>query len=295
MMAFLRVFLIGSGALAYAMLVMATRHAVGDDTQPDFGIQRPDMAESISIVAQTTTWRARGRVSFPLVPALRNKLESAGLTVVTEGGRLPDFVLKVAYREERGREIRFDLYGTVITCHVLLERADGARLLDFTIQEFPPDGPFVTAPYTDVIHQLETNPYFYFLGEVVQARVSADQDVTGGLIAGLARLTQHREPLYGSMVGPPPNPGDTLPPAEDLYVREVRFNTMRELARVNDRRAIPLMTALLEHPESRVRRNAIHALATMGVRDAREKLERLAEQDTDDTVREAAKTALSRL
>jgi hypothetical protein len=295
MNAFRYALLLGSGVLVCALLFAPTRHAISDDTKRDVTIPQPDMAKAVSIEARTTTWRSRGRVSFPVVPSVRSKLESAGLTVVQKGDRLPELVLKIDYREERGREIRFDLYGTVITCHVRLERADGARLLDFTIRELPPDGAFVTAPYTDVIHQLETNPYYYFLGEIVQARVNAEQDVVGGLIVAFERLTHRRDPIYGSMVGPPPNPGDTLPPAEDLYVREVRANTMRELARVNDRRAIPLLTTLLAHPESRVRRNAIHALAAMGAEDAREHIARVAEQDADEDVRQAAKTALSRL
>ena len=235
------------------------------------------------------------RSSFPLVPSLRNKLVGAGFTVVPEPDQPHDVELRVDYREERGREIRFDLYATVIVCHLRLLRPDGTTLADLTIRELPPDDPSVTAPYTDVVNQLETNPYYYFLGEIVKDRLVSGSDVTGGLINAFARLTAQREPVYGSMAGAPPNPGDTLPPAEELYVREVRANTMRELARLKDARAIPVLMNLLNHPEWRVRRNAVNALAAMDARNARASLEQVAKDDPHQSVREGAQAELSKM
>lgn len=250
---------------------------------------------TVYIAADAQTWRSKGRVSFPLVPSLRNKLVGAGFTVVPEPEQDHALELRVTYREERGREIRFDLYATTIVCHIRLLQPDGMTILDLTIQEFPPDDPSVTAPYTDVVNQLETNPYYYFLGEIVRERIVSGTDVTGGLIKAFSRLTARRDPVYGSMAGSPPNPGDTLPPAEELYVREVRANTMRELARLKDQRAVSVLMSLLDHPEWRVRRNAINALAAMDAQDARASLERVAKDDPHQSVREAAQAALSKL
>src|SRR6185295_20071970 len=252
-------------------------------------------SKTIYIKADASTWRSKGRVSFPLVPSLTNKLAAAGFVVVQEASEPHDLVLKVTYREERAQEIRFNLYGTTIICAIRLERPDGDTLLDLMIRELSPEGPSVTAPYTDVVHDFETDPYYYFLGEILKERVVSQLDTTGGLLAAFDRLTDRRDPLYGSMLGSPPNPGDTLPAAEELYIREVRANTMRELARLNDPRAIPVLIKLLDHPEWRVRRNAVNALAGMNATAAQNRIEQAAEQDPHESVREAAKAALSKL
>lgn len=255
----------------------------------------PVRATSVYIKADPTTWRSKGRVSFPVVPSITNKLARAGLTVVSEAGDPAVLTLRIDYREEQGPEIRFNLYGTIINCRVRLDQPTGDTMLDLTIREVSPVDSFVTAPYTDVVHKLETNPYYYFLGEIVKERMTSDLDSTGALLAAFAQLTDRRDPIYGSMAGAPPNPGDTLPSAEELYVREVRANTMRELARLNDKRAVPVLLKLLDHPEWRVRRNAVNALAALDAADSRARIEQAAEQDPHQSVREAAKAALSRL
>ena len=278
--------------VAILALAVGTSVFMGATTVQSAGSVKTD---TVYIDADTASWRSKGRVSFPLVPSIHRKLVEAGFIIVPESEQPHDLALKVRYREERGREIRFNLYGTDIDCTVRLERRDGTVLLDISIRESSPEGPAVTAPYTDVVQQLEANPYYYFLGEIIKERVFSGMDTTGGLITAFARLTERRDPIYGSMAGAPPNPGDTLPPAEELYVREVRANTMREFARLNDKRAIPVLTGILNHPEWRVRRNAVNALGAMDAYDARDRIQEVAEYDPHETVREAAKAVLSKL
>jgi hypothetical protein len=253
-------------ALAACLLVLGLHlSAAGAERTGQAEASQSSLSQSktIYIDAALSSWRSRGRVSFALVPSIRSKLMAAGFSAVTEPGEPHDLVLKVEYREERGSLIRFDLYGTVILCNIRLQAPQGGSMLDLTIQEMPPDEPSVTAPYTDVVHKLETNPYYYFLGEIVRERVQADSDLTGALLAAFVRLTEREQPIYASNAAPPPNMGDTLPTPEELYVREVRASTMKELARLNDARAIPVLTKLLHHPEWQVRRNAVNALAAM--------------------------------
>jgi hypothetical protein len=288
----------GRFAFLALCLFVAPAHAdegSGGVILPGVALPPVGSAKTVYIQARTTTWRSRGRVSFAVVPSLRMKLAAAGLEIAPEETAPHDLVLRVDYRETRDREFRFGLHGTEITCAVRLEDPQGEMLLGLTIHESPPDDPNVTAPYTDVVHKLETNPYFYFLGEIVKGRVETGMDTTGALIAAFARMTERVEPEYGSMKGPPPNPGETLPPSEVLWVREVRANTAGELASLADPRAVPVLTRLLTHPDWQVRRLAVDTLAAMRADDVRTEIERLAAQDEDQRVRAAANAALARL
>jgi len=282
-------------ACTTSLLMLPAAARGGEPVATDAERRQLSPARTIYIDADASTWRSRGRVSFPLVPSLRMKLTAAGFAVAPDGTAPHDFILKVKYREERGRPIRFGLDGTEITCAVRLEDPRSGMIAELTIQEFPPDEPSVTAPYTDVVNKLETNPYYYFLGEILKGRVQSDLDTTGSLIAAFAQMTERDEPQYGSLKAPPPNPADTLPPPEVLYVREVRANTMRELVRLKDPRAVPVLTRLLAHTDWEVRRLAVEALGALGARETRSVIERLAAEDREKRVRDAATAALAAL
>lgn len=273
----------------FAFLAVSARAAVPPDV-PSVGV-----GKTVYIQARTETWRSRGRVSFAVVASLRTKLTAAGFAVTLDETEPHDLVLRADYRETRDREYRFGLHGTAITCGLRLENPQGELLFGLTIQEYPPDDPAVTAPYREVVHKLETDPYYYFFGEIVKGKVEEGLDLSGALLAAFVRLTEDMEPQYGSMKGPPPNPGETLPPPETLWVREVRENTAREMVRLEEPRAVPVLTKLLGHPDWQVRSLALDTLAAMRAGDVRTEIERLAAQDEDKRVRAAAKAALARI
>jgi hypothetical protein len=127
-------------ALAFmtGLLMYPASGQPSDQVGPAPEARQLSLAQTVYIDATTSTWRSRGRVSFPLVPSLRRKLAAAGFTVVQEETDAHDLVLKVDYREERGKEIRFNLYGTEITCAVRLELLQGGTIMDLTIRESPP-------------------------------------------------------------------------------------------------------------------------------------------------------------
>lgn len=282
-------------AFTASLLIQPMSAGAVDPVQSDAPGQQFSPLRTIYIDADISTWRSRGRVSFAVVPSLRMKLAAAGFGIAPDETAPHDLILKVKYREERGRAIRFGLDGTEIICAVRLEDPRGATIAEMTIQEFPPDDPSVTAPYTDVVNKLETDPYYYFLGEILKGRVQSDLDITGSLIAAFAQMAESDKPQYGSMKGPSPNPADTLPPPEVLYVREVRANTVRELVRLKDPRAVPVLTRLFTHTDWEVRRLAVDALGVMRAREARSAIERVAADDQEKRVRDAATAALATL
>lgn len=66
----------------------------------------------IYLDVQASTWRPRGRVSFGIVPSVRMKLASAGFAVTQAPESPHGLILTVDYREERGKQISLNLYGT---------------------------------------------------------------------------------------------------------------------------------------------------------------------------------------
>jgi hypothetical protein len=194
--------------------------------------------------------------------------------------------LHVVYREEQGRQSRIDLYGTEIVCRMTLDHATQGHLFDLLIRESSTYQDLDTGPYVEVLHSLETNPYFYFFGDLVKGRVSDGLDTTGALVQGLQRFVSH-EPVEA-----PPNPADTLPDATILYARQARDRAIQELARLGDSRALPVLTKLLWHRNAQVRLSSVQALGHIRSPQARPAIELVARQDADRDVREAAAAVL---
>lgn len=238
-----------------------------------------------------STWHPRGRSMSQIVPSIRVKLAAAGFAIVPDQADPHDLTLHVNYREERGKQYRFDTYGTKIICTFLLQRLSGETLLDVTIREESSDYDFGTAPYLEALEKFDTSPYFYFLGEIVKGRVFATTDQTEALIQGLSRMVQ-AEPRRDA---PLPAGGDySMAQSETVYSLLARENTIKELGRLKDARAVPVLTCLLTHGSPPVRLAAVEALRGMRWSDeTRSSLERMATRDPDRDVQRAATQALA--
>ena len=230
-------------------------------------------------------------MSFPVEPSLRLKLAKAGVTVSDEKDTPHTVVLHVDYREEQGAPLAVGLHGTVLLCRMTWEPGNGQPALQVAIQESSTES-LGNAPYVEAVLMLETNPYFFFFGDIVRGTLLATQDVTGGLIAGLQRQVQDEQtkPLFP--VDPFPNPADTLPAPDELHSRKAKERTIDELGRLKDPRAAGILTALLSHPRPLIRVKAVTALAALGLPGSQEAIMALADRDPDLDVRAAAQRAL---
>jgi len=112
------------------------------------------------------------------------KLTSAGYTVTRDPESPHELLLRVEYREDRGKPIAFILSGTEITCHKVLEHPEQGRLISMSIQESPQYAELVTVPSVEVVEQFRANPYFYFLGDLIRGRIDAHLDTTGSSDSG---------------------------------------------------------------------------------------------------------------
>ncbi len=257
-------------------------------TDEEFQVLR--VAKTIYIELTTTTWMPRGRTMTLIEPNLRTKMESAGFTVVRDPTDAHDLTLRVEYHEKRGQQIRVDMYVTNITCLIGLEHVSLGPLLRMTIREsstYPGTG---TPPYLEVLEKFEASPYYYFLGDVVQGRVVSRLDTTGGLIEGLQRLAPQ---------GPPADDDlgfeHSLLARETLYAMLARENTIHEFGQLKDARAVPVLTSQLRHSRRQVRLLALEALGAIQAAESRRAIERVAQDDKDEAVRQAAAAVLGSL
>jgi hypothetical protein len=291
-------FLIVFGILSFLLigLHLPERAARAEQTPAKIGDQNP----AIRIETSMWSWRARGRVSFALEPVIRRKLTDAGLQVVPAGEGTEALRLIVDYREERGRQVSLDIYGTEVTCRLSLEHPQRGRLLSLTMTESPGYGTLSTLPYVDVIQRLETNPYFFFLAEIVRGSISG-MDAAGSLVQGLAERAAQDA---GRVSSSDPEAATTLPSFEPQYQTRAMERAVEELARLNDTRARPLLVRLLSHSDWRLRLRAVLALDSLETGDVRGAgevggevmvaLQEVARHDRHADVREAARRMLAR-
>ncbi len=249
----------------------------------------------IYLDVHASTWRARGRVSFALAPALKSKLTSAGFAVTQDPETPHDLTLTVDYREERGKPISLGLSGTEITCLVTLDDPRLGRLLATRIHEAPTYTELVTAPYVEVVEKFQENPYFYFFGELIRGSVEDHVDLTGALIQALAhqldRELHKRVPTpFDTLL----SPAETFPDLDLHYASRAQENAVRELGRLKDSRAIALLERLMLHPDRQIRLSTVLALGEFDVPSVASTMTRVLQTDADSAVRDAANSILTR-
>jgi hypothetical protein len=220
------------------------------------------------------------------------KLTSAGFAVTLDPQRLHDLTVRVQYREDRGKPIGVNAYGTDISCLVLFD-SPGHGVQSVAIHESPSYTDLVTAPYVEVVQKLETNPYFYFIGDIVRGWHNGI-DTTGALIEALTRQfdeERHR---------PPPTPLDTLvSPAETFPDLDAHFapsaqeNAVDELGRLGDARAIEVLKKMTFEADRNMRLHAVMALGQFDAPSVTPVLTTVAQADSDRTVRDAASRVLA--
>lgn len=249
----------------------------------------------IYLDVQTSTWRPRGRVSFAIVPSLRMKLASAGFAVTQAPESPHELTLTVEYREERGKQISVNLFGTEINCVVLLDHAQEGRLLSTKIHESPAYAELVTAPYVEVVEKFQANPYFYFLGDLIRGRIDAHLDTTGALIQALNRhVDRARHPRAATPLDTLESPAETFSDLDLHFASLAQENSVEELGRLKDTRAIELLKTLMLDSDPRTRRRAVLALGEFDAPSLAPAIARVVQADSDPDVRDAANAVLAR-
>lgn len=283
--------------LAFLLMIFGFSRAVLADATQDPLVRQPTAAGErvIYLHVDASTWRSRGRISFGIAPTLRTKLASAGLAVTDDPDKPHDATLNVEYRERRGKPISVNLFGTDITCLVRLDDPQDEQSLFLVIHESPSYTDLVNAPYVEVVEKLQANPYFYFLGEIVRERIQTHIDATGALIRALDRQ-------FDRELHPPPvtpldtlvSPGETFPDLDVHFLAAAQRNTVEELGRLKDPRAIELLERLTLHANRLTRLHAVLALGQFDDPSIAPVMTRVVEADSDAAVRDAAAGMLAK-
>jgi len=242
-----------------------------------------------------STWRPRGRISFGIAPTLRLKLASAGLGVTEDPATPHHATLKVEYREQRGKQVSTNLFGTDVTCLVRLDAPQDEENLSLFIHESPSYTDLVHAPYVEVVEKLQANPYFYFLGEIVRERMDTHVDTTGALIRALDRQVDHE--LHPQPITPLDtlvSPAETFPDLDVLFSAAAQQNAVEELGRLKDSRAVDLLERLTSHANRLTRLRAVVALGEFDDPSITPVMMRVAQGDSDPVVRDAAANVLTK-
>ena len=279
------------------LLVALGRAVTAHSAQEAINAQAMASGERIVYLdLEAGTWRPRGRISFGIGPAIRLKLTSAGLRVTDDPATSYDATLKVEYREVRGKQIAVNLFGTDITCNVLLKEPQNEQTLSLKIHESPSYIDLVNAPYVEVVEKLQANPYFYFLGDIVRERMQTRIDTTGALIRALDQ--QFDRELHPQPVTPLDtlvSPGETFPDLDIVYSAAAQQNTIDELGRLKDSRAVRLLEGLTSHPNRITRLHAVVALGQFDDPSIVSVITGVTENDRDAAVRNAATEVLTKL
>jgi len=242
-----------------------------------------------------STGRPRGRISFGIAPSLRLKLASAGLAVTEDPATPHDATLKVEYREQRGKQVSVNLFGTDITCIVRLDDPQDEQTLSLVIHESPSYTDLVNAPYVEVVEKLQANPYFYFLGDIVRERMQTHVDTTGALIRALDRqFDRELHPRPVTSLDTLISPGETFPDLDVLFSAAAQQNTIEELGHLKDSRAVDLLERLTSHANRVTRLRAVVALGQFDDPSIAPVMTRVAQADSDAAVRDAATSLLKK-
>ena len=251
----------------------------------------PD-APSIYIQVDTKTWKTRGRMFWDVEGSLKKKLASTGFIIVRNEETQHQLTLTVLYSETQGAEYDIKAYGTNIHATITLTPPPQHSPWELKISESSSNLVSGTPPYLDVLDKFQTNPYYFFIEEILRGSLEQGLDPRGGLIFAIERVALRR-----IKESPPPIPigrdaGShlhTMETEKEVYETRAINRGIDDFVNAKDPRIVPILTNLLKDPDSGVRIRTIEAIGSLRIKQSRQQLLDLAKNDPDSQVRETAK------
>jgi hypothetical protein len=261
-----------------------------------FGAAQSQGAQTILLAGRATTWLDLPEPPYNVAITVKSKLERAGFRVIFDQAQPHDYVLAMTYQETPGPAYSQLESGTHISLEVTLWRVAQGQPQRLWVQRIESSTSWPTpvgSPYWDAVQNLEEDPYYYFLGDLVQGIAVNHEDVVT-VFARVLRQTTLREEA---------DTGEGFQAPGDVVANQgARLNAIRELGRLKDPRALPILWQLIEqgypsHDISTVREQiaAVAAIGDIGDPAASDRLSRLAETTTDPGLRHALEQARARL
>lgn len=246
--------------------------------------------DPIFLEAKSSTWMPRGRNLLDVGPLVRDKLSSRGFLLKTAQSDPPLHALRVDYQETRGHQYTLDSFGTNISCEIELTHPTLGTLLNLTVQESSGRQTFGTPPYVVALQKFQTNPYIYFLGDIVRGRAIEGLDLSQSLMKGFRRVLQEKKGLVDPLLNP-----HSMEEAESSYALQAQAKTLTELGRLKNPGAVPFLREMLHHSDSKLRVLSVKALGALASPTAREALQEASKGHEDEQVRTEAAAILAKL
>jgi len=250
-------------------------------------------APSIYVQVEAKTWKPRGRFLYDVEGSLLKKMSSSGFTIVRNKEDAHQLTLRVLYREDRGAQYDILAYGTVIHGTFYLDPPQHGSSWELQISETSTNSISGTPPYLDALEKFESNPYYFFLSEILRGNIEKNFDLRGGLIFALERIMAIEKTSHSASVLPDGSvrlQPHSMIPAQELYEATAIHRAIDEFVNATDRRIIPVLLLLLNHTDTAVRVRAVEAIGSFQVENSRRRLLEMAQNDPDPHVRETAQS-----
>ncbi len=253
-------------------------------------------ANTIYVDVQASTWKTRGRLLWDAPADIRAKLIAVGFEIVREKNQPHALTLTGSYEETRGRQFGINRYGTVLTGTFRIEHHEKGPLFEITVQEKATLTPSGTLPYLDSLHNFLTNPYYHFLGEIVDGQIHRNQDAHRVFLKELrAKVAHEALPEVSDNSDWLPEGIHSMQQAHTLYEPVAARRTIEEFVQAEDDRIVGILPDLLKHPDVYVKVRSIEAFGDFGVTDALPLLQDLEKSAKEVEVRNAASATIVRL
>ena len=251
---------------------------------------------TIYVDVQASSWKPRGRLLWDPPADIRTKLIAVGFEIVREKNEPHALTLTGSYEETRGRQFGINRYGTVLTGTFRIEHHEKGPLFEITIQEKATLTPSGTLPYLDSLHNFLTNPYYHFLGEIIDGQVHRNQEAHRVFLKELrAKVAHDAIPRVSDNPEWIPEGIHSMQQAHTLYEPVAARRTIEAFVRAKDDRIVNILPDLLNHPDVYVKVRSVEAFGDFGVMDALPLLRDLEKNAKEVEVRHAASATITRL
>lgn len=253
-------------------------------------------ANTIYVDVQASSWKPRGRLLWDPPADIRAKLIAVGFEIVRKKTHPHALTLTGSYEETRGRQFGINRYGTVLTGAFRIEHHEKGPLFEITLQERATLTPSGTLPYLDSLHNFLTNPYYHFLGEIVDGQVHRNQDAHAVFLEELhANLAHDIVPQLSDNPEWIPEGIHSMQQAHTLYEPVATRRTIREFVQAEDNSIVNLLPDLLNHSDVYVKVRSVQAFGDFGLTEALPLLRDLEKNAKEVEVRNAASATILRL
>jgi hypothetical protein len=248
---------------------------------------------TIQVIVQASTWKTRGRLLYDVEGSILKKLSLAGFRAVQDKKKPHQYQLVVQYEEERGAQYGVELWGTIIHASFLFRGANMTKPLSWEIHETSTNTVSGPAPYLDALLKFETHPYYFFLGSMLKSMAKGISNQPEALTQAVTEFVLVVYPTIDQAVT---QDGVRIQDhfmdnSQRVYQEVALQRALDELVHQdipNDTLA-PIAERLLDSADPHSRIRAVQILGKTQNATLKEKINKLAKDDPNLAVRQAAK------